>query len=398
MDDLRFGVFLAPLHAAGENPTLALQRDLELVESLDRFGYDEVWIGEHHSAGAEIVGHPEIFIAAAAERTRKIKLGTGVTSVSYHNPLWVAERMVLLDHLTQGRVMLGVGPGSLPSDGAMIGLTPTQTRELLEADLDIIVRLLAGESVTEKTLTHDLVDARIQLSPYTNPCFDIAVAAVASPSGARLAGKHGVGMLSIGATMTKEGFDALAYHWDILEERARHFDKPVPPKSKWRLVGAMHVAETREQAYEDVAYGIEEWFRYFQKVAAFPQMVVEGGNVQEMIDFVNNGGFGVIGTPEDAVAQVQRLIDQSGGFGSFLLQAHDWANPAATTRSFELIAQHVFPRFQGAPVTHAEATLNAKQRAMESRGEHFEKHAAAIDHYNAKYEKELEETTVSTNS
>ena len=122
-------------------------------------------------------------------------------------------------------------------------------------------------------------------------------------------------MLSIGATLSKEGFDALAYHWDILEERARHFDKPVPPKSKWRLVGAMHVAETPEQAYEDVAYGIEEWFRYFQKVAAFPQMTMAGDQVDEMIDFVNDGGVGVIGTPEQALAQVQRLRDQSGGFG-----------------------------------------------------------------------------------
>ena len=80
MSRLRFGTFLAPFHAAGENPTLALQRDLELVEHLDRLGFDEAWIGEHHSAGSEIIASPEIFIAAAAERTRHIKLGTGVTS------------------------------------------------------------------------------------------------------------------------------------------------------------------------------------------------------------------------------------------------------------------------------------------------------------------------------
>ena len=124
------------------------QRDLELVEHLDRLGYDEAWIGEHHSAGTEIIASPEIFIAAAAERTKHIKLGTGVTSIAYHNPLWVAERMVLLDHLTRGRAMLGCGPGSLPTDSMMLGLTPTDTRELLEVDLDIIMRLLRGETVT----------------------------------------------------------------------------------------------------------------------------------------------------------------------------------------------------------------------------------------------------------
>src|ERR1700742_1802125 len=135
MAKLRFGYFIAPFHRAGTNPTLAMQRDLEFVQHLDKLGYDEAWIGEHHSAGSEIIASPEIFIAAAAERTRHIRLGTGVVSLSYHNPLWVAERIVLLDHLTRGRVMLGVGPGSLPTDAAMIGVSQAQTRGLLEQSL-----------------------------------------------------------------------------------------------------------------------------------------------------------------------------------------------------------------------------------------------------------------------
>ena len=347
MSRLRFGTFLAPFHPAGINPTLALQRDLELVEHLDRLGIDEAWIGEHHSAGTEIIASPEIFIAAAAERTKNIKLGTGVTSVSYHNPLWVADRMVLLDHLTRGRTMLGVGPGSLPSDSAMIGLNPTDTRELLDVNLDIIMRLLAGESVTEQTRTHNLVDAQLQLRPYTEPRFDMAVAAVASPTGPRLAGRHGTGLLSIGATLTQDGFDALAHHWSVVEERAAHFGQPTPDRSGWRLVGLMHIAETREQAYRDVEFGIEEWFRYFQKTAAFPQMAVEGGDVKEMIDFVNEAGIGAIGTPEDGRAQVQRLADQSGGFGAMLLMGHEWANPQATKRSWELVAEQVAPTSRG---------------------------------------------------
>jgi limonene 1,2-monooxygenase len=224
---LRFGTFLAPFHPAGENPTLALQRDLELVEHLDRLGYDEAWIGEHHSAGTELIASPEIFIAAAAERTKRIKLGTGVTSIAYHNPLWVAERMVLLDHLTRGRAMLGCGPGSLPTDSMMLGLTPTDTRELLEVDLDIIMRLLRGETVSQQTKTHTLIDARLHLRPYTEPRFEIAVAAVASPAGSRMAGRYGIGLLSIGATLTKAGFDALAHHWNVVQERAKHYGQTV---------------------------------------------------------------------------------------------------------------------------------------------------------------------------
>ena len=388
MSRLRFGTFLAPFHPPGENPTSAIQRDLRLIEHLDHLGYDEAWIGEHHSAGTEIIASPEIFIAAAAERTRHIRLGTGVTSLSYHNPLWVAERMVLLDHLTRGRIMLGVGPGSLPSDSSMIGLTPTDTRELLDENLDIVMRLLRTEEpINAETRTHKLINAQLHLRPYSDPLFDVAVAAVASPTGPRLAGRHGVGLLSIGATLSKEGFDALAHHWNVMEERAQTYGSTVD-RSQWRLVGIMHIAETKEQAYKDVEHGIEHWYNYFQTVAAFPQMGVEGNtNVKEMIDFVHNGNIGVIGTPDEAVAQVQKLVDQSGGFGAMLLMAHEWANPEATRRSYELIAQHVMPRFQG----HTQPSLDAAARAAQARGGHITAQNDAVAHMTAKYQKELAE-------
>ncbi len=385
MGRLRFGIFLAPFHPAGENPTLAIERDLELVQHLDRLGYDEAWIGEHHSAGSEIIAAPEIFIAAAAERTRHIRLGTGVTSVAYHNPLWVAERMVLLDHLTRGRTMLGLGPGSLPTDSAMIGLDPTDTRELLDLNLDIIMRLLKGdEPVTAETPTHKLFDARLHLRPYTEPHFDIAVAAVASPTGPRLAGRYGLGLLSVGATLTPEGFDALGHHWGIMEERAQAYGTTVDRRD-WRLVGLVHAAETREQAYRDVEYGIEQWFRYFEGVAAFPQMGIEGErSVREAVDFVNESGVGAIGTWEDVATQIEKLDKQSnGGFGCYLMLAHEWANPVATQRSYELIAQHVMPIFQG----HAQPTIDARARAKSTHGEMAQTQNAAVAHMTEKYER-----------
>ena len=371
---LRFGIFLAPFHAPGINPTLALQTDLELVQWLDRCGYDEAWFGEHHSAGSEISASPEIFIAVAAERTKNIRLGTGVVSLSYHNPLWVAERIVMLDHLTRGRVMLGVGPGSLPTDGAMIGLSQAQTRGLLEESLAIVMQLLTTEEpVTYRNDRWDLRDAQLHLRPYSNPLFDTVVAAVASPTGPKLAGRHGAGLLSIGAT-TAAGFDALALHWNVLEEEARVHGRSVD-RSKWRLVGMVHCAETMEQAYRDVEYGIEQWFQYFQSVAAFPQMVMPGANVREMIAFVNDSGFGAIGTPESCTTQINRLMAQSnGGFGAYLMLAHNWANPQATLKSYELIARHVMPIFQG----QANPTIQAAHRASAARAELSTIHATAV--------------------
>lgn len=384
MAKLRFGYFIAPFHRAGTNPTLALQRDLEFIEHLDALGFDEAWIGEHHSAGSEIISSPEVFIAAAAERAKRIKFGTGVISLAYHNPLWVADRLMLLDHLTHGRIIGGVGPGSLPTDSAMIGLTPTDTRELLETNLDIVVRLLAGETVTAKTATHQLIDAQLQLAPYSEDGIPLAVAAVASPTGARLAGKHGIGLLSIGATLLIEGFDALAYHWGIVEERAAAHGTTVDRRN-WSLVAPFHIAETDEQARVDVKFGIEPWFRYFQKVAAFPQMTMPGDQLDEMIDFINENGTGVIGTPERAREQVQRLWDQSGGFGCMLQMGHEWANPAATRRSAELFAAEVIPHFQG----QAQPTIDAAARAGQVRDHLAQTQLQAIEHMTKKYQDEV---------
>src|SRR5437660_8853910 len=147
---LRFGVFLAPFHPAGQNPTVALERDLELVTRLDELGFDEAWIGEHHSAGFEIIASPEVFIAAAAERTRHIRLGTGVSSLPYHHPLMLADRINQLDHMTRGRVMFGAGPGALVSDAFMMGIPVAKQRDRMDEALGVIIKLLRGEEVTHK--------------------------------------------------------------------------------------------------------------------------------------------------------------------------------------------------------------------------------------------------------
>jgi limonene 1,2-monooxygenase len=393
MARLRFGYFIAPFHRAGTNPTLALQRDLEFAEHLDALGFDEVWYGEHHSAGSEIISSPEIFIAAAAQRAKRIHFGTGVISLAYHNPLWVADRLMLLDHLTRGRVIGGMGPGSLPTDSAMIGLTPTDTRELLETNLDIVVRLLAGETVTAKTATHQLFDAQLQLAPYSADGIPLAVAGLVSPTGPRLAGKHGIGLLSIGATLVVEGFDALAYHWGVVEERAAAFGTQAD-RANWTLVGLMHIAETEEQARADVRFGIQPWFRYFQKVAAFPQMTMPGDQVDEMISTINETGTGVIGTPEMARNQVQRLWDQSGGFGCMLQMGHEWANPAATKRSAELFAAEVIPHFQG----QVQPTMDAATRASDAREDLAKTQLQAIDHMTKKYQDEVDAASGAANA
>src|SRR5579859_42097 len=340
---MRFGIFLAPFHPVGQNPTLAFQRDLELIQRLDELGYQEAWVGEHHSAGYETIASPEVFLAVVAERTRHIRLGTGVSSLPYHHPFMLADRMVLLDHLTLGRVMLGCGPGVLPSDAFMMGIDPADQRRMMEEALEAILLLLHhDEPVTMKTDWFTLNDARLQLRPYSPGGLEIAVAAQVSPAGPGLAGRFGLGLLSLGAT-NAGGYDVLGSHWTVMEERAAEFGTTVD-RANWRLVGPMHIAETEEQARRDVEHGLAEWVDYFERVAALPLAPTD---TTDVIAALNATGMAVIGTPEMAVAQIERLQKQSGGFGSYLFMAHEWADRRATLQSYELFAQYVMPRFQG---------------------------------------------------
>jgi len=390
---LRFGIFLAPFHPVGQNPTLALERDLELIERLDELGYDEAWVGEHHSAGFEIIASPEVFIAAAAQRTRHIKLGTGVSSLPYHHPLILADRMVQLDHMTRGRVMFGVGPGALPSDAFMMGIDPGEQRRMMEESLEAILALLTtDEPVTRETDWFTLKDARLQLRPYSFPRFEVAVAAQVSPSGPRAAGRFGLSLLSLGATTTG-GFDVLGSHWTVMEERAEEFATDVD-RRKWRLVGPMHIAETEEQARDEVKHGLAEWMDYFRRVAALP-LAPDAESEDDMIDALNRSGLSIIGTPDQAAAQIERLIEQSGGFGTFLFMAHEWADRRATLRNYELFMREVAPRFQGS----MERAIGSRDWAAENRPTFIGAATNAVmksiqDHHIEKAEKQAASVTI----
>jgi limonene 1,2-monooxygenase len=334
---LRNGIFLAPFHPVDEDPTLCIQRDLELIDHLDRLGYEEAWIGEHHSAGYEIIASPEVFIAAAAERTKRIKLGSGVISLPYHNPLMAANRVIQLDHQTRGRFMFGVGPGLLPSDAFAVGIDPSTQRDRMVESIEVILRLFAGERVTHKSEWFTLVDATCQLRPYTWPHPEIAVASSVTPSGGKLAGKHGFGMLCVAATQ-EGGYDALGINWKIANEVAAENGRKMDPE-RLRLVGPVHIAETREEAFANVKFGYQKWADYFAGITGG----VAGREGQGSVEDAAKAGAIVVGTPDDAIAQIRRLQAKQGEFGVFLQLAHNWANFENTKKSYELWQRHVTP-------------------------------------------------------
>lgn len=345
-EHMKFGVFMAPFHWQGENPTLSLERDLEMIKWLDDLGYDEAWIGEHHSAGWEIIASPEVFIATAAERTKNIMLGTGVISLPYHHPLMVANRMVLLDHLTRGRVMLGVGPGALVTDASMLGIEPTLQRRRMDESLGIILRLLKEkEPITYESEWFNLKEAQLHLRPYTKPHFPIAVAAAQSPSGMVLAGKHGTSVLSVSVIRGGNTSSDLNEFWKIAEETAAEHGNTMD-RNEWRLVIHVHLAESKKEAMEQARKNAGRYQReYFEETLGQPAAI--DGPADKIIDSMVERGAWCVGTPDDMIAHIKRLDEQSGGFGGLMIQSTEWGTREQVLHSYELVARYVMPHFQG---------------------------------------------------
>jgi limonene 1,2-monooxygenase len=342
---MKFGIFMAPFHRMGENPTLAMKRDLKLLDLLDELGYDEAWIGEHHSFARELIADPVVFIAAAAQRTRRIKLGTGVLSLPYHHPFMVADRMLQLDHMTEGRAMLGVGPGALTSDAYMMGIEPTTQRRRMSESLDAIMALFLNEApVTIETDWFTLREARLQMAPFSEPHVPVAVAASFTPAGPTSAGRHGVGLLSV-AGADNEAFERT---WGWVEESAAENKKTVN-RGDWKVVMPIHVAESRQEAFDNIREGYSK--RAYFGDRADPTLpagnALFGGLAGATLEEQAERGAALIGTPDDVIGQIKVLQERSGGIGGILGLAHEWADTDRTNRSYELFQRYVTPHFQG---------------------------------------------------
>jgi limonene 1,2-monooxygenase len=324
------------------------------VEWLEELGYSEFWLGEHHSGGMQIYGSPELFIAAAAERTTRIKLGAAVISLPYHNPLMVADRIVQLDHQTRGRAMFGFGPGALSSDAHMLNIPVANSRDRMMQAVHTIVRLLDGEIVTEETEWYSLKDARVHLEPYTRPHPHLAVASLKTPVGALTAGRYNMGLLCAMASGVssawKTATEAAAQHGQVLD------------RDNLRVVGSFHLAETREKARENVKFGFEPYMDYLNVIR--PPTPTDQPSTGDPIEKVLAGRGGVVGTPDDAIEALEKLWDQTGGFGCLLLSGTNWMDFEATKKSYELFMRYVWPKFCGQNRRRAASLDWMKQNAV----------------------------------
>ena len=348
---------------------LQFQRDIDFAEHLDRLGFDEFWCGEHHSSGWEMIASPEMFLAGAAQRTHNIMLGTGVTSVPYHHPFNVAQRIVQLDHMSKGRAMFGSGPGALPSDARTLGIDPMVQRDRQDEALSVIIRLLRGDDrFSHESDWFTLNDARLQLLPMQED-LPMVTASSISPSGMTLAGKYGMGVLSIASNST-DGIQALPTQWGFAEQAAAEHGQTVDRKN-WRVLMSFHLAESREQARNEAVDGLHRWHNEYNVWTLGRPNATHVDDKWKLLDQVAGDGAGaagasVVGTPDDLVRAIRHLQEITGGFGVVLGFAHDWANREATWRSWELFARYVVPELNGytAGLRESQEYLNRHQAEL----------------------------------
>lgn len=352
---------------------LQFQRDIDLVEHLDRLGYDEFWCGEHHSTGWETIASPEMFLAAAGQRSHRIKLGTGVISLPYHHPYNVAQRMVQLDHMTGGRAIFGSGPGALPSDAFTLGIDPMTQRDRQDEAIGVIKRLMKGEArFDHESEWFTLKNAALQLLPLQED-MEFVVASMISPSGMTLAGKYGAGALSIGS-MSTAGLQSLPLQWSFAQDSAEKHGQSVD-RSNWRIVMNFHIAETREQAREEAKHGLMKWHNEY----TVGTLMRPGAEIYDSPDeAVDDMAFGdnaaiVIGTPDDLIDSIRKMHELTGGFGTIIGFVHDWCTPEQNFRSWDRVARYVVPEING----YLNAYRESRQDVIDNR-EVFDRAGEAV--------------------
>ena len=341
---MKFSFFMMPLHHPSENPALAFDRDVALIHYADALDFDEFFIGEHHSGGWETMPAPEMVLAKAAAHAHRIRLGTSVISLPFHHPFQVAERMAFLDHLTRGRVILGVGPCNLITDKKLFGVPNEKLHPMLAESADIIVRLLESpDPMDYEGRFWSFRGMRLQLRSYQQPRLPLAIASSGNPISTELAGKYGMLLLSPAGKNRRP-----AEQWNSVEAAAAKHGVRTS-RDNWRLATAVYLADTREEAWADVEASIRRDMEYFFAIGL--KAPYESYPGQPAHEITPRSGADrrdwIIGTPDDAINHIERLQAETGGFGGLMLTTHEWAGTDKLRRSLELFARYVIPHFRG---------------------------------------------------
>jgi len=350
---MRFGLFVMPEPFPWSNWTVSYDLKLEEITKAERYGFDEVWIGEHHTGAYENIPSPELFIAKASALTSRIQLATGTINLPYHDPFLVAERMAFLDHLCHGRLIYGFGGGGLPSDKALFRLPAEEATPRLHEALDIIEALYATtEPIDHVGKFWSFERRRIQVRPYQErPVF--AIAGMTGTHNFALCGERGYAPLSIYFTPLRiednpgvPDLLALAAAMTGAAEAAGR--DPAEVRGRWRICREMYVSDSRNAAMAEIRDGLRRSYDYLFKLGLGPLMKRDAamGDPELTFEWLVDNIPWIIGSPKDCIRQLHELDEEVGGFGTLLINSREWLTTDRWYRSLELVGRYVMPAFK----------------------------------------------------
>ena len=353
---MEHGLFMMPVHLPSKGMARTIKEDMETIIQADRLGFDEAWIGEHHTIQWENIPGPELFIAKALGLTKDIKLGTGVILLQLHDPRMLANHIVVLDHLAEGRFLFGIGTGGVPTEFEFFGVSQEERHERAAEVMDIVLKIWESDGTLDYEGKFHHIKApepwpEIGLSMYAKPLtlphppIGVACASRSSPT-AEWAGEKGWWPMTSGMLPP----DAVASQWEVYEKGAAKAGLKADRRI-WRVCRDIHVAETTEQARQDVlTQGMARSYnQYFLPLLGSRPMGLDNlkhdPNMPDedvTVDFLLDNSW-IVGDPDYCISRIKQLYEQVGGFGTLLQLTQDWDDPGIGHRSMELFMKHVAP-------------------------------------------------------
>ncbi|MFB9126323.1 LLM class flavin-dependent oxidoreductase [Paraburkholderia dipogonis] len=350
------GLFVVPFRAPQTDLRAGFEWDMQCIRWAEEFGLSEVWVAEHSTMRWEPVCSPELYLAAAAMQTSRIKLATGANVPANHNPVALAHRLMQLDMMTGGRLMVGIGAGAYPSDHKVHG--NSNPNEMMREAVDIMKAVWEKKGPLEyrgkfwsfEIPAYDEVQQGPFMEPYQKPHPPLAMAGL-SPASKTLtqAGKLGYIPMSFNV-----GREYLAGHWYRYMQGAESADN-VADRNQWRIAHNILVADTDEEAMDLAVNGAmgqayREWMLPGYERGGFLPVMVPELDVQTAkdvpIEYLAREKW-LVGSPDTVVKKLQRDLEASGGFGTVITFTFDYLDQAARyRRHFELLGTEVLPRIK----------------------------------------------------
>jgi alkanesulfonate monooxygenase SsuD/methylene tetrahydromethanopterin reductase-like flavin-dependent oxidoreductase (luciferase family) len=349
---------MMPMHNMGRDYPVTLDEDIEQFKLADELGFEEAWIGEHYSSDIEQISSPMMFLAFMASQTKRIKLGTGVVALPYYHPAQLSSHIALLDQLTKGRLILGIGTGALGSDIEVLGLAGKDRNEMMLDSLELMKKIWTSDppydfqgkywNITIKENIWPDLGVGTLPKPFQKPYPPMAIS-VSSPksSSMRQAARHDLMPISanfVAAWVVKT-------HWDVYLDECAKLGKPADG-GKWRVARSIYVAETdaEAEAYVQTPGGAYDWyydymFQVYQRMGSAGLLAPRPDTDPAAITHqMVRDNFVIYGSPQTVARKILALREEVGPFETLLMTAHDWTDKALMRRSMELLAKDVMPR------------------------------------------------------